>query len=82
MASGPWPAVVLLSGGIDSTTALAIARRDGATVDPASLVGGPVDQVVTFRSISLPDPLPAMPPAPPPAEPAVRLAPPDAWTAE
>lgn len=28
------------------------------------------------------DPLPAMPPAPPPAEPAVRLAPPDAWTAE
>lgn len=40
---------------------LVVVWADPRTVDPASLVGGPVDQVVTFRSIALPDPLPAMP---------------------
>jgi hypothetical protein len=40
---------------------LVVVWADAGTVDPASLVGGPVDQVVTFRNIALPDPLPAMP---------------------
>lgn len=40
---------------------LVVVWSDPGTVDPSALVGGPVDQVVTFRSIGLPDPLPAMP---------------------
>ncbi len=40
---------------------LVVVWADAGTVDPASLVGGPVDQVVTFRNIRLPEPLPAMP---------------------
>ena len=38
-----------------------VVWADPGTVDPAALVGGPVDQVVTFRSIALPEPLPPMP---------------------
>ncbi len=41
--------------------ALVVVWADAGTVDPSALVGGPVDQVVTFRNIALPDPLPAMP---------------------
>jgi hypothetical protein len=40
---------------------LVVVWADAGTVDPAGLVGGPVDQVVTFHQIALPDPLPAMP---------------------
>lgn len=40
---------------------LVVVWADTGAVDPADLVGGPVDQVVTFRPIRLPDPLPAMP---------------------
>jgi hypothetical protein len=40
---------------------LVVVWADVGAVDPARLVGGPVDQVVTFHQIALPDPLPAMP---------------------
>jgi len=40
---------------------LVVVWADPGTVDPSSLVGGPVDQVVTFRNIALPEPLPGMP---------------------
>jgi hypothetical protein len=40
---------------------LVVVWADPRTVDPATLVGGPFDQVVTFRNIRLPEPLPAMP---------------------
>lgn len=41
--------------------AVVVVWADPGAVDPAGLVGGPVDQVVSFRNIALPEPLPAMP---------------------
>ena len=38
-----------------------VVWADPGTVDPAALATGPVDQVVTFRNVALPEPLPAMP---------------------
>ena len=38
-----------------------VVWADRGALDPADLVRGAVDQVVTFRPIVLPDPLPAMP---------------------
>src|SRR5438132_6995120 len=40
MANGAKPAVVLLSGGLDSATALAVARRDGFRCHALSITYG------------------------------------------
>src|SRR5438067_5432901 len=40
MANGAKPAVVLLSGGLDSATALAVARRDGFRCHALSIAYG------------------------------------------